>query len=166
MTNISDMREFFDRWVELFERVEHMVIEGEDGLWLIDWLIDWFMNDWGTCWSQCEWMPQWRTWYEHCSCQVIHCSLNSLYLALSEKLNRKTATNYESQTNQVSVSIKESSRVTIVFLFLAPRTVQHAPHNAQILYWAKAMLANKGNCPNIALKVWWPTPHTMYNLST
>ena len=32
MTNISDMREFFDRWVELFERVEHMVIEGEDGL--------------------------------------------------------------------------------------------------------------------------------------
>ena len=60
--------------------------------------------------------------------------MNSLYLALSEKLNRRTATNYESQTNQVSVSIKESLRVTIVFLFLAPRTVQHAPHNAQILY--------------------------------
>merc|ERR1719367_416516 len=31
LTNISDMREFFNRWVELFERVEHMVIEGEDG---------------------------------------------------------------------------------------------------------------------------------------
>ena len=43
MTNISDMREFFDQWVELFERVEHMVIEGEDGLWLIDWLIDSWM---------------------------------------------------------------------------------------------------------------------------
>jgi len=32
LTNFSDMREFFSRWVELFERVEHMVVEGEDGL--------------------------------------------------------------------------------------------------------------------------------------
>ena len=32
MRNFSDLREFFDRWVELFERVEHMVIEGEEGL--------------------------------------------------------------------------------------------------------------------------------------
>lgn len=30
--NFSDLREFFDRWVELFERVEHMVIEGEEEL--------------------------------------------------------------------------------------------------------------------------------------
>ena len=32
MRNFSDLREFFDRWFELFERVEHMVIEGEEEL--------------------------------------------------------------------------------------------------------------------------------------
>ena len=32
LSNVSDMREFFNRWVELFERVEHMVVEGEEEL--------------------------------------------------------------------------------------------------------------------------------------
>ena len=53
LSNVSDMREFFNRWVELFERVEHMVVEGEEELWLIDWLTDWSI-DWLT-----DWMRDW-----------------------------------------------------------------------------------------------------------